>query len=133
MLSRTTIVLRKYIFDKDYKAFEGSFSTECQDTFLPSSFKLLTNILLLGTFIDSRKEKLEQPMLINLQLIAYNNINRSHQERTFHRLFKIRESPLFMYLWMLIHAKARRKCLMHGCPAQESQFLTHEFSNFQQF
>ena len=53
--SRASSIVRKDVFDKDYKAFEGSFSTECQDTFYPPSLKLFINMLLLGPSIHSRK------------------------------------------------------------------------------
>ena len=56
ILSRAASILRKDIFDKDYKAFEGSFSTECQVTFPSTSLKLFINVLLEGPSIDSRKK-----------------------------------------------------------------------------
>ena len=39
----------------------------------------------------------------------HNSINRSRKESTFHRLSKVRESPLCIYLGMHIHAKTRKK------------------------
>ena len=58
ILSRAATILRKDIFDKNYKAFERSFSTECRDTPPPPSFKLFINMLLQGPSIDSRKKTL---------------------------------------------------------------------------
>ena len=85
-------ILQKYIFDKGYEAFEGSFSAERQETFLPSSFKLFTDIFLPGIFIDSRKEKLEQPMLINLPLIACK-IKNVHKKKVHFIIFLKLENP----------------------------------------
>ena len=56
VLSRVASILQKDIFDKDYKTFEVSFFTECQDTFPPSSLELFINTLLKGPSIDSRKK-----------------------------------------------------------------------------
>ena len=39
----------------------------------------------------------------------HNSIKRSHKEGTFHRLSKVGESPLCIYLGTLTHAKTRNK------------------------
>ena len=66
-------------------------------------------MLLQGPSINSRKKRLEQPALTISQLIVHNSIKRSRKESTFHRLSKVRESPLRIYLGMLMHAKTRKK------------------------
>ena len=48
-------------------------------------------------------------MLTISKLIVHNNIKRLRKANTFHRLSKIRESPLCMYLGILMHAKTRKK------------------------
>ena len=45
-------ILWKDIFERNYKEFEGIFSTECQDTLLPPPFKLFINMFLQGLSID---------------------------------------------------------------------------------
>ena len=62
-----------------------------------------------GPSIDSRKKHLQKPTLSISQLIVHNSIKRSLKESTFHRFSKVRESPLCIYLGMLIHAKTSNK------------------------
>lgn len=48
-------------------------------------------------------------MLTISQFIVHNNIKRLRKESTFHRLSKVRESLLYMYLGILMHVKTRKK------------------------
>ena len=66
-------------------------------------------MILQGTNINKNKKYLEQANLTISQLIDQNIMKRTRDNTTANYFCKARESPLGVYLEMMVHAKTRKK------------------------
>ena len=110
ILSGAEKILRRDIFSKGNNEFDGTFSANCQEDFSPQSLKSFLDNLLQGNKINSSHTHLEQSTLTISQILCitvkrlrqYTNTTEMHRAKS-------RESPLEIYLGMLVHAYTRKK------------------------
>ena len=115
VLSEAAKILRRDIFDKNFDEFDGSLSKKCQDDFILLSLKSFINTVLQGDKINSSIKGLEQASLTISQLLIQNSMKRvRHNQNRANKMRnnKSRESPLGIYLGLLIHAKTRKRKLI---------------------
>ena len=114
VLSEGAKIIRRDILLED-STFDGNFTRDCQQHFLPQSLKSFVDNILQGSKISSSHKQLTQSTLTISQLIVQNSIKRIRKNlKTTNEIHhsRARESPLEVYLGMLMHATTRKKCLI---------------------
>ena len=117
-------IIRRDILLVD-STFDGNFTRNCQQHFLPQSLKLFVDNVLKGSKINSLHQQLTQSTLTISQQIVQNSIKRIQQNvKTANKIHhsRARGSPLRVYLNMLMHATTRKKGLI-----EELDFLVYQF------
>ena len=114
-LARAANIVRRDIL-KMKTAFSGSFDALCQEQSVPKSLLALVAMILNGPTIQeqSSHSSVSTPALTVSQLLMFNSIARRRQstsiESTKHG--HNRETPLPVYLGMLMHTKTRKRDLV---------------------
>lgn len=116
-LVRAAQIIRRDTVDNRSKyGFQGVFSSDCQKESVPASLLTLVNMILEGPCIDEVSEQSTAAALSISQLIVHNSIkrnrNRSVNMNTIVRHSKSQDTPLPIYIAMLIHSVTRRKSLV---------------------
>ena len=113
VLSKAAQIVRKEIFSSAYE-FSGSFEKDCERNAVPKSLLAMVQMILEGPSIGNKSisdTKRDHISLTISELLQFNAIKRSRAEDGF-RHNKDRETPLPIYLSMLIHAKTRSRDLI---------------------
>ena len=94
--------------------FNGSFDAQCQEKSVPVSLMALVSMVLYGTNITTQTSStlMPQPALTLSQLLMYNSLVRQSKTATITRHSQDRETPLPMYLGIMVHTKNRKKALV---------------------
>lgn len=119
-LAKTASIIRRELL-RSQKPFNGSFDFTCQHQSIPSSVLALVSMILEGPSIkndvteDSSDKSVSNAALVISQLLIFNATNRKRAETTNeatprHKL--IRETPLPLYVGLVIHAETRKKQLV---------------------
>ena len=109
VLSRAADILRKSLLERESKEFDGEFHLDSKSLFVPQVLSSFVDMILQGTNINKNKKYLEQANLTISQLIDQNIMKRTRDNTTANYFCKARESPLGVYLEMMVHAKTRKK------------------------
>lgn len=108
-LAKAASIIRRDIFAMDAQMFQGSFTDDCQEKSIPSSLKGLVEMIISGTNIDSvGSTSSTQAVLSIAELIQFNSIKS--KGGTY--LSKHRETPLPLYVALIVYAKTRKKGLI---------------------
>jgi hypothetical protein len=120
-LAKTASIIRRELL-KSQPKFNGSFDQHCQRQAVPASLLALVSMILEGSSIKKEKsdenEKLARTAALTIsQLLIFNAINRkratqSSEESVPSRHSIKRETPLPLYLGLVIHAETRKKQLV---------------------
>lgn len=93
--------------------FDGSFSKDCQEQAVPKSLVALVGMIMDGpNIINKETEKVRQATLTMAQLLQHNSYVKRHPGSTGTHHNKNRETPLPIYLGMMIHAHTRKRELV---------------------
>ena len=108
-------IIRQDLFTMEKSQFEWKFVHNCQENSVPQSLRTLVGMILYGTCIKTQliHEVENQANLSISQLIKYNSCIRRRkdsQKTTFHS--KQRESPLPIYIGLLLHGETRKRGLV---------------------
>ena len=109
-LARAATIIRRSMFNKR-REFNGSFHAQCQEQSVPISLLALVTMVLNGPNIKSQtsSSSVPQPPLTLSQLLLYNSTNRYKENATDNvRHSKQRETPLPIYLGVMLHTKTRK-------------------------
>ena len=112
-LMKAAKIIRKDIFSKAYE-FSGSFEENCERNAVSKSLNTLVRMILEGPNIENENhcnEKRDHISVTMSELLQFNTVKRSRAKDGI-RHSTVRESPLPIYLSMLIHAKTRSKNLI---------------------
>ena len=113
-LARAAKIVRRDIFQMKME-FNGSFPTECQEQSVPTSLLALVTMILNGPNIktQSSPSAVSQPALSISQLLLYNS-SKTHKEnaKDVVRHSRQRETPLPIYLGIMLHTKTRKRELV---------------------
>ena len=116
-LAKAATFVRKEMLTKQ-QHFKGSFKSDCHHQAVPKSLLALVNMILEGPNI--RNENGQEQVGINValmrsQLLIFNAVKRhrdptSENKTTRHSL--MRETPLLIYVGLVLHAETRKKKLV---------------------
>ena len=113
-LAHAANIVRREIFNKK-TCFTGTFDSQCQTSSVPNSLVALVSMILYGPNIKTQSSYLSTPQaaLTLSQLLMFNSFARC-QDGGSHTLRhkQERETPLPLYLGVLIHSKTRKKELV---------------------
>ena len=112
-LVRAAQVVRKHMLERAYE-FTGSFENGCELNAVPSSLTTLIRMILEGPNIESQSQtnSTKAHIAVGLsELIQFNTV-KSSRAAVGSRHNRSRETPLPIYLSMLIHAKTRKRELV---------------------
>ena len=114
-LSNAAQLIRKEMFEMSYK-FSGSFEDDCELNSVPQSLISLVHMILEGgsSFDENEINYNTQRKRITVaiaQLLQFNSVKKSRAKAGI-RHIKERETPLSIYISMLIHAKTRSRHLI---------------------
>ena len=96
--------------------FNGSFHTKCQEQSLPTSLLSLVAMVLNGPNIKTQStfSSVSQPALSISQLLLYNSCKRYKENaKDMVRHSQQRETPLLIYLGIMLHTKTRKRDLVN--------------------
>lgn len=113
-LAKAAAIIRKDMLATKY-TFTGSFESNCQENFLPTSLLSLVNMILNGPNIEAQacSSTTGQSALTISQLLQYNTyIHRRDGDIKRERRNKSRETPLPIYVGLTVHAKTRSRELV---------------------
>lgn len=109
-LARAAQIVRRELFDCEYK-FDGTIR-DAQRTSIPKLLIALIEMILQGPSIKQQNEGLSfQPALSIVQLIKFNSVHQRRQldsEASFRHSLQ-QETPLPVYISMMLHAATRKK------------------------
>lgn len=111
-LGKAAEIIRRDIMSMQ-SAFDGSFASGCQEASVPKSLVALVSMIIEGTSITNKNtDENRQSTLSMAQLLQYNSCvkPRTGSSRTRHS--RNRETPLPLYLGMMIHAHTRKRELV---------------------
>lgn len=115
-MARAASIVRRDMF-KIKQNFSGSFDTQCQEESVPASLLALVSMVLYGPNITAQSSSAStpQPALTLSQLLMHNSCVRQRQTTISTPTIKHnheRETPLPIYLGVMIHTKTRKKHLV---------------------
>jgi hypothetical protein len=114
LLQAANIIRKKILINKK-ASFNGTFDSQCQEASVPNSLVALVSMILYGPNIKTQTSCTLRPQaaLTLSQLLVFNTVARCRDEnfRTI-RHNPERETPLPLYLGVLIHTKTRKKELV---------------------
>ena len=113
ILSRAADILRKSLLERELKEFDGEFHLDSQSSFIPQVSSSFVDMILQGTGINKNKKYLEQANLTRSQHIGQNIVKRTRDNSTTNYFCKAKESPLGVYLEMMVHPKTRKKGMIN--------------------
>jgi hypothetical protein len=94
-------------------AFDGSFANGCQEESVPKSLIALVGMIIDGPNIKNKEtDEVRQATLSMAQLLQYNSCTKRRTGSTKTRHNRNRETPLPLYLGMMIHAHTRKRELV---------------------
>ncbi|XP_014664507.1 PREDICTED: uncharacterized protein LOC106806883 [Priapulus caudatus] len=117
LLASAANIVRRDMF-KMKQDFRGSFDAHCQEELVPVSLLALVSMVLYGPNITTQSSSVftPQPALTLSQLLMYNSlvcqreIATTNRPTTWHS--QDRETPLPIYLGIMIHTKTRKRALV---------------------
>lgn len=112
ILSRAAKVICQELLKMEKSQFDGTFSSNCQENSVPPSLRSLIEMIMGGTGIRAESCNGNAALSIS-QLIRYNSIVRRRKDSSqaaYHS--KSRETPLPVYIGLLLHAETRKKGLV---------------------
>ena len=94
--------------------FSGSFDAQCQEKSVPVSLLALVSMVLNGTNITTQPSSasMPQPALTISQLLMFNCMACQRKTAAITRHSQERETPLPMYLGIMVHTKTRKRALV---------------------
>jgi hypothetical protein len=116
-LARAANIVRRDMF-KMKQNFSGSFNVNCQEESVPVSLLELVSMVLYGPNITAQSSSVSmpQPALTLAQLLMFNSMVRQREiattSRSTSRHSQDRETPLPIYLGIMIHTKTRKRALV---------------------
>ena len=113
-LARAAKVVRKDMF-KVKQNFDGSFGRTCQEDSVPASLLALVSMVLNGPNIQGQSSSsTSQPVLTIAQLLMHNSMIRCREKKVtaIVKHSRERETPLPIYLGMMMHTKTRKRELV---------------------
>lgn len=114
-LAKAANIVRRDIF-KMKNPFNGSFEKTCQEDSVPASLLALVAMVTNGPNIKAQSSisTIPQPILTVAQLLMYNSLVRRREchSGTIYKHNRGRETPLPIYLDILIHTKTRKRELV---------------------
>ena len=110
VLAKAARIVRRDLFDlrSSTDEFSGSFDDDCQTSSVPVSLLGLLRMIHEGPNIKDLNPQSNNALAIS-QLIAFNTIKR---KQTHERHTRSSETPLSIYLGLLLHAYTRKKDLV---------------------
>jgi len=119
ILVKAAQIVRRDITNATYK-FSGEFSTCCHEKSVPQSLTALTQMILEGASIDSHEDMTCVPAAQSIaQLIVFNSVKHTRKNTLAQSMpaAKIRhnlsrETPLSLYLALMLHAETRKRDLV---------------------
>jgi hypothetical protein len=114
ILSKAATIVRKDLLEHNYQEFGGKFDENCQESSIPQSLKSLIAMILGGPNIETQSAKFveTQAILSIAQLMRFNIAVRRRKNSLNPYHLKQHETPLPMYIGMLIHAETRKRGLI---------------------
>ena len=113
VLSRAADILRTSLLERESKEFDGEFHLDSHSSFVLQVLSSFIDMILQGANINKNKKYLEQANQTKWQLIDQNIVKRTRDNTTANYFCKARESPLGVYLGMMVHAKTRKKGIVN--------------------
>ena len=111
-LVRAAEIVREDMFNNS-DLFNGTFFQACQQRSVSPSFLTLVNMILEGTNEQSHEQGNQQAALSIAQLLKFNSIKHGRRSTDGSvRHSRNQETPLPLYLGVLMHVKTRRKELV---------------------
>ena len=116
-LAKAATFVRKEILTKQ-QHFNGSFESDCHHQAVPKSLLALVNMILEGPNIKNQNEQEQVGINVALmlsQLLIFNAVKRHRDptsENTTTRHSLMRETPLSIYVGLVLHAETRKKKLV---------------------
>lgn len=114
-LAKAAIIVRRDMF-KHRNQFDGSFGSTCQETSVPVSLVALVAMVINGPNIEAQSSTATpQPTLTISQLLIHNSFKwrrKTKQSSTIIRHSQERETPLPIYVGMMIQTKTRKRELV---------------------
>jgi hypothetical protein len=118
VLVRAAQILRRDI-SKITNSFCGNFASDCQETSVPKSLTAFIQMILEGPNIDSHIDNSCVPAALSIsQLIIFNSVKYTRKNTAAIptdaavRHNTSRETPLALYLALIIHAETRKRDLI---------------------
>jgi hypothetical protein len=114
-LAKAAALVRKDMFLKE-QCFTGTFTPECQQRAVPDSLQALVSMILEGPSI--RNQNVQEAAGTNAstmlsQLLLFNTVKHARSGAcTTARHEMTKETPLAIYLALVIHAETRKKTLV---------------------
>ena len=108
VLAKAARIIQRDLFDlrSSTDEFSGSFDYDCQISSVPVSLLGLVRMIHEGPNIKDQNAQSNNALAIS-QLIAFNPIKQTHERHT-----RSSETPLSIYLGLLLHAHTRKKDLV---------------------
>lgn len=113
-LARAANIVRREIFNKK-TCFTGTFESQCQASSVPNSLMALVSMILYGPNIETQSNYYTTPqaVLTLSQLLMFNSFARCRADSSHTLRHKQeRETPVPLYLGVLIHSKTRKRELV---------------------
>ena len=110
-LAKAAKIIRRDIFSM-HSGFDGSFDDDCQAKSIPPSLLALVSMILEGPNIKSHGSTNQQSELTIAQLLNFNSKKHPKEAPGLTHHSKDNETPLPLYLGLMIHAKTRRRDLI---------------------
>ena len=111
-LAKAADIIRRDMFGM-HTGFDGSFPRGCQEDAVPKSLVALVSMIMDGINIKKREtDDVKQATLSLAQLLQYNSCVRRRLGSTGSNHSKDRETPLPVYIGMMIHGHTRKRELV---------------------
>ncbi len=117
-LAQAAHIVRKDMF-KTQLSFNGSFSDSCQEKSLPQLLLTLVSMILEGPNIENQSCRSSIPSLSIAQLLRFNSIRQARKDATqdTHIRHNVnQETPLPIYVGLMLHAHTRKRELVDAFP-----------------
>lgn len=109
-LAKAAQIVRRDM-QKKTSSFNGTFEKNCQEEAVPRSLLTLVGMIMHGTSIKAAQAD-SQPALSVAQLLQFNSLTRWRNISTGNRHSKEKETPLPVYLGLLLHGQTRKRELV---------------------